>query len=93
MFCQGEAMMGIHADTTGSCTLTSVYPGSGAADAGLQAGDKIVTIDGLDVRDFSELTISVYGRGVGEKLKIDFERDGKQQTAQVELRARKVLEP
>jgi hypothetical protein len=93
MFCQGEAMMGIHADTTGSCTLTSVYPGSGAAEAGLQAGDKIVAIDGLEVRDFSELTISVYGRGVGEKLKVDFERDGKRHLTQVELRARKVLEP
>jgi hypothetical protein len=93
LFCQGEAMVGIHADTTGSCTLTSVYPGSGAADAGLQAGDKIVAIDDVEVRDFSELTIAVYTRSVGDKLKIDFERGGKRQTTQVELRARKVLEP
>ena len=93
MFCQGEAMVGIHADTTGSCVLTSVYPGSGAHDAGLLAGDKIVAIDDLDIRDFSELTISVYARGVGEKLKIEFQRDGRRQTAHVELRARTVLEP
>lgn len=93
MFCQGEAMVGIHADTTGSCVLSSVYPGSGAFDAGLLAGDKIVAIDDLEIRDFSELTISVYARGVGEKLKMEFERDGKRQTAHVELRARKVLEP
>lgn len=93
MFCQGEAMLGIHADTTGSCVLTSVYPGSGAHDAGLLAGDKIVAIDHLEIRDFSELTISVYARGVGEKLKIEYERDGLRKTAQVELRARKVLEP
>jgi hypothetical protein len=93
MFCQGEAMVGIHADTTGSCVLTSVYPGSGAFDAGLRAGDKIVAIDDLEIRDFSELTISVYARGIGEKLKMEFERDGKRQTAHVELRARKVLEP
>src|SRR4029453_7448888 len=36
LFCQSEAMVGIHADTGGSCVLTSVYNGSGAADAGLR---------------------------------------------------------
>jgi hypothetical protein len=93
LFCQGEAMVGIHADTTGSCVLTSVYGGSGAADAGLREGDKILAIDGVEIRDFSELTISVYGHGVGEKLKIEYERDGKRQTAQIELKPRSVLEP
>ncbi len=93
LFCQGEAMVGIHADTGGSCVLTSVYGGSGAADAGLREGDKIVAIDGVEIRDFSELTISVYGHKVGEKLKIEYERDGKRQVAEVELKARSVLEP
>jgi hypothetical protein len=93
LFCQGEAMVGIHADTTsGSCVLSSVYAGSGAADAGLRAGDKVVAIDGVEIRDFAELTISVYGHQVGEKLQVQFERDGKRQTAQVELKSRSVLE-
>jgi S1-C subfamily serine protease len=86
-------MVGIHADTGGSCVLTSVYGGSGAADAGLMEGDKIIAIDGVEIRDFSELTISVYGHGVGEKLKIEYEREGQRKTAQVELKARSVLEP
>lgn len=93
LFCQGEAMVGIHADTGGSCVLTSVYPGSGAADAGLRQGDKILAIEGVEIRDFSELTISVYGHKVGEKLKIEYERDGKRDVAHVELKARSVLEP
>ena len=93
LYCQGEGMMGIHAETTGDCVLTGVYPGSGSADAGLQVGDKVVAIDDLDVRDFSELTIAVYTRTIGDKLKVEFERDGKRQTTHVELRARKVLEP
>jgi PDZ domain len=93
LFCQGEAMVGIHADTGGSCVLTSVYPGSGAADAGLRQGDKILAIEGEEIRDFSELTISVYGHKVGEKLKIEYERDGKRDVAHVELKARSVLEP
>jgi membrane-associated protease RseP (regulator of RpoE activity) len=93
LFCQGEAMVGIHADTGGSCVLTSVYGGSGAAAAGLKEGDKINSIDGVEIRDFSELTISVYGNKVGEKLKIEYEREGARHTAQVELKARSVLEP
>jgi hypothetical protein len=93
LFCQGEAMVGIGGEQTGPCILTRIYPGSGAHDAGLQAGDKVLAIDDLDIRDFSELTISVYARRVGEKLKIEFERSGQRQTAHVELRARKVLEP
>jgi len=93
LFCQGEAMVGIHADTGSSCVLTSVYGGSGAAAAGLKEGDKIIAIDGVEIRDFSELTISVYGHGVGEKLKIEYEREGARHTAQVELKARSVLEP
>ena len=56
-------------------------------------GDKIVAIDDVEIRDFAELTISVYAHKVGEKLKIEFERDGKRNTAQVELKARSVLEP
>jgi hypothetical protein len=93
LFCQGEAMVGIHADTGGSCILTSVYPGSGAADAGLRPGDEIVAIDDVAIRDFSELTISVYGHKVGSKLKIEYERGGERHTVHVELKARSVLEP
>jgi hypothetical protein len=93
MFCQGDAMLGIHADTTGPCVLTSVYAGSGAAEAGLAQGDRILAIDGLEIRDFSELTISVYARKAGEKLKVEYQRDGKRLTAEVELKPRSVLEP
>lgn len=92
LFCQGEAMVGIHADRGGACVLTSVYAGSGAADAGLKEGDKIVAIDGVEIRDFSELTISVYARDVGDKLKVEFERGGKRHVTSVELKARSVLE-
>src|SRR4030095_9813918 len=93
LFCQGEAMVGIHADTGGSCVLPRVSPGAGAPDAGLRQGDKILAIEGVEIRDFSELTISVYGHKVGEKLKIEYERDGKRDVAHVELKARSVLEP
>jgi hypothetical protein len=93
LFCQGSAMLGIHADRGGDCTLTSVYPGSGAAESGLRTGDKIVAIDDVEIRDFAELTIAVYTRQAGDKLQITYVRDGKQQTATVVLKPRAALEP
>ena len=92
VFCQGEAMLGIHADTTGPCVLTSVYFGSGAYEAGLRDGDKIVAVNGLPTDDFSDLTIAVYPHAPGDKLAVDFERDGKRQKVEVALKARNVLE-
>jgi hypothetical protein len=92
LFCQGEAMVGIHANRGGACVLSSVYAGSGAADAGLKEGDRIVAIDGIEIHDFSELTISVYSREVGDKLKVEYERGGKRHVTSVELKARSVLE-
>jgi hypothetical protein len=93
LFCQGTAMLGIHADRGGDCTLTSVYPGSGAAEAGLQTGDKIVTIDGAEIRDFAELTIAVYTKKAGETLRIAYERGGQRHNTDVVLKPRAVLEP
>lgn len=92
VFCQGEAMLGIHADTTGSCVITSVYFGSGAYEAGLKDGDKILAVNGLPTEDFSALTIAVYPHGPGDKLAVEFERDGKRQKVEVALKARNVLE-
>ncbi|MDX1948158.1 MAG: PDZ domain-containing protein [Pirellulaceae bacterium] len=92
VFCQGEAMLGIHADTTGDCVITSVYFGSGAYEAGLRDGDKILAVDGLATRDFSDLTIAVYPHAPGDKLQVEFERGGERKKTEVTLKARNVLE-
>lgn len=93
IFARGNAMLGVHADTTGSpCILTGIYEGSGAAEAGLQAGDEIVTIDGHKIGDFGDLTIAVYAHAPGEKLKIEFLRGGETKTADVQLKPRADLE-
>jgi S1-C subfamily serine protease len=85
-------MLGIHADTSGSCVITGIYRGSGAEAAGLQAGDQVSKIDGHTISDFGDLTIAVYAHAPGEKLKVEFLRDGKTKTAEVQLKPRADLE-
>jgi hypothetical protein len=86
VYCRGEAMLGVHADFgTSPLRLTSVMSGSGAAFAGLRTGDVIRELDGIKVRDFSDLTICVATRKVGDKVKVVYERDGKRLAAEVTL--------
>jgi len=88
----GTAMLGVNAQHHGKCELTGVYPGSGAFEAGLKQADEIVAVDGRKIRDFGDLTIAVFTRRPGDKLKIDYRRDGQQRTTEVTLKPRKELE-
>jgi len=85
----GEGMMGVNGSfTAGSCLLDTVFPGSGAHDGGLQAGDEILSIAGEKVRDFSDLTISVSTRKPGEKMKVVYKRDGREHETEITLKPR-----
>lgn len=85
-------MLGVNADLEGPCVLSSVYYGSGAYEAGLAQGDQIVAVDGLKTADFGDLTIAVFAHKPGEKLKVEFQRDGKLRTVDVVLKDRKLVE-
>ena len=85
-------MLGVNADLEGPCVLSSVYYASGAYEAGLAQGDEIVSVDGHKVADFSDLTIAVFTHRPGEKLKVEFKRDGKLKEIEVVLKDRKVVE-
>lgn len=93
IFARGNSMLGVNADTTGRCVLSSVYYGSGAYEAGLAQGDEIVKVDGLKVADFSDLTIAVFTHQPGEKIQVEFKREGKLKTLEVLLKDRRVVEP
>ncbi|MFW6175166.1 MAG: site-2 protease family protein [Chloroflexota bacterium] len=43
----------------GDVTVASVYPGSPADEAGLTAGDRILTVDGRDIQDVADLHQSI----------------------------------
>ena len=62
-----------------------VTPNGGAAKAGIQAGDVIVSIDGRNIKDGDDLVNDISARHVGSTVKLGYLRDGKQNTANVTI--------
>jgi S1-C subfamily serine protease len=60
--------------------VAEVTPGTGAADAGLVAGDVIVEIDGETVSTSGEVADTVREHEPGDEIDITIEREGKEQT-------------
>ena len=60
-----------------------VTPSGGAAKAGIQAGDVIVSIDGRNIKDGDDLVNDISARHVGSTVKLGYLRDGKQNAANV----------
>jgi len=56
--------------------VTQVTPGSAADQAGIQAGDVIVAVNGHDIRDHNDLRNTVGLTRVGEDLELSIIRDG-----------------
>ncbi len=76
---QTEQPKGIH--------IESVADGSGAADAGLKAGDVIVRVDGFETISRAELRYVMEGRKIGDTVRIVFLREGKENEVPVLLKA------
>lgn len=89
---RGEAMLGVHADFAGPCVLTGISRDSGADEAGLKAGDRIVAADGHEIVDFSDLMIAVYGHAAGETLRVEVLRNASRIASDVVLKPRSTLE-
>ena len=63
--------------------VSTVSATGGAAKAGLQPGDVIVSIDGRKITDGDDLVNDISARHIGSTVKIGYLRDGKQNTANV----------
>jgi serine protease Do len=61
----------------------TVTPNGGAAKAGIQVGDVLVSIDGRNIKDGDDLVNDISARHVGSSVKIGYLRDGKQNSANV----------
>ncbi|CAK2827771.1 periplasmic serine endoprotease [Vibrio crassostreae] len=65
--------------------VSQVVPDSAADDAGLKAGDIIVSINGKRIDTFSELRAKVATLGAGKEIELGVVRDGKNKTFDVTL--------
>jgi serine protease Do len=79
---QSSAVNRVYGFTTG-VMVGVVTPNGGAAKAGIQAGDVIVSIDGRNIKDGDDLVNDISARHVGSTVKLGYLRDGKQNTANV----------
>jgi serine protease Do len=68
---------------TNGVLVSQVTPNGGAAKAGLQPGDVIVTVDDQKIKDGDDLVGIISARKVGSSVKIGYMRNGKLQTANV----------
>ena len=65
--------------------ISQVMPDSSAEEAGLKAGDIIVSVDGKPVDDANELRNAIGLKRSGDSVKIEFIRDGKKRTVTANL--------
>ena len=67
--------------------VARVYDKSPAAEAGLQAGDVIIGVDGHEVDDEKAVDYRLITRGIGNRARLDLVRDGRRVNVEVVLRA------
>jgi serine protease Do len=65
--------------------VRSVVPGEAAAKAGIQQGDVIVKVAGRDVTPEETLSYIIANTSVGTRVPVEFIRDGRRQTVQVQV--------
>jgi serine protease Do len=65
--------------------VSDVVKNSPALKAGIKVGDVIVKFRGKEIKDWHELPIAVAGVRAGEKVPIEFIRDGERKTVEVEI--------
>ena len=74
-------------------TISEVTPKGPAEAAGIKPGDTITAIDGKRVKNGDELVADIITRKPGSKVKVDFMRDGKTDSASVTVTDREKLFP
>lgn len=68
--------------------VVKAYEDNPAYDAGIQAGDIIIEINGKAIESSRDLSLTIAGLPVGEKIKVKLIRDGDKKTIKVKLSER-----
>jgi serine protease Do len=82
---RGLLGVAIERSTKGILRIAGVGEPSPAGRAGLQAGDEVVTVDGRQIKNYSELQRLMRPRAAGERVAITVRRNGKEIEATVVL--------
>ena len=84
-----HAYLGVSVETVNaSVRITEVRNGTPAADAGLQSGDTIVSVDGKRVVSGDDLTSAISTKKPGDTVSITYSRGGQSHTVKIELASR-----
>lgn len=82
----GVYLGGVSPERSGA-NINSLVPGGAAESAGLQAGDRILAIDGKRVTNSEELITIVKSKRAGDTVELLVDRDGWRKRLDVQLRA------
>ncbi|MBL8261037.1 MAG: DegQ family serine endoprotease [Xanthomonadaceae bacterium] len=72
-----EAAKGFDLPDTRGALVTEVRPGSAAEKAGIEPGDVIRSVDGMQINDFSDLPPAIGSKAPGTSVKLAILRGGK----------------
>ncbi len=78
----------VKADVEHGALIHEVQRGSAAEDAGLEAGDILLSIDGAPVRSSADVRNKIGLRQVGDTIRVEFVRDGRKRTVSAKIRSR-----
>ena len=82
---QPRVWMGMNMSSEGALTVGSVHPRGPAAQAGLEAGDRVVGINGISILDPKELFQELVLMEAGEVVAVDYERGDRRRIAELTL--------
>jgi putative serine protease PepD len=84
-----HAYLGVSVETvSGAVRITQVRTGTPAADAGLQAGDRILSVDGKQITSADGLTSAIAAKKPGDTVSVTYSRGGQSHTLEVQLASR-----
>ena len=75
-------------DGSDACVISQVVEESGAAQAGIAVGDRVLAIDGREVASFQDLITIVACRDPGTEIELEVDREGEKFKTKATLQPR-----